>query len=330
MIYLVFYTMKDLIDKFLSFLYSSKGYSESTVSNYRGHLRDFFRYTQYKQKIDILTIYEYIADVKKRPCTRNSIHYGKAELMSDSNVRHYANSVKKFYERLNKIGIEDIRAEAIEVPKCSPVKVDFLELDELEQLFACPDLYEKREDTRLRNKIFLLLCYCTWARISEAMSIQFSDIPKDSNQIQIKGKWWKIRCISISDELRSLIFKYKEIREKPRLFCSYWRHVPRYVTDYIFISHADRNYGEKLDTRRMQEVFKYYRKKLGRQKRISPHILRHSFATQLLRKGWDIRTIQEILGHNDVNTTQRYTHVSDKRKHETNALLFNDIISHCL
>lgn len=81
--------------------------------------------------------------------------------MSESNVRHYANSVKKFYEWLNKIGIEEIKSEMIEVPKCKPVKVEFLEIEELEELFACPDKYEKREDTRLRNKIFLLLCYCT-------------------------------------------------------------------------------------------------------------------------------------------------------------------------
>ncbi len=322
--------MKDLIDKFLSFLISSKGYSESTVDSYRIHLKDYRRYIQYKQKEDILTIYEYIAEVKQRPCTPNSIHYWKNKFISPSNVRHYANSIKKFYEWLNKIGIEDINASSIEIPKVPQVKVDYLEPEELTQLFECPDLYEKREDTRLRNKIFLLLCYCTWARISEAMSIKFSDIPSEWNQIQVMGKWGKIRPISISDELRTLIFKYKEIRENPRLFCNYWRIVPKCVTDYIFISHADRNYGEKLDSRRMQEVFKIYRKKLGREKRISPHILRHSFATQLLWKWWDIRSIQELLWHNDVNTTQRYTHVSDKRKHETNSLIFKDIISHCL
>ena len=99
--------------------------------------------------------------MKNRPCTRNSIHYGRATKMSPNNVRHYANSIKKFYEWLNMIGIHNIDASKIEIPKVPQVKVEYLEKEELLELFGCPDKYEKREDTRLRNKIFLLFCYCT-------------------------------------------------------------------------------------------------------------------------------------------------------------------------
>jgi site-specific recombinase XerD len=196
-------------------------------------------------------------------------------------------------------------ADKIELPKGGARSVSFLKLEEMDRLMGSPDV---SEEPGLRDRAILEMLFSTGLRVSELVRLNRDQIDFERKELGIIGKGNRARVVFLSDDAVEWIEKYLNCREdhfKP-----------------LFIRYAGRGDagkdGEKmrLTTRSVQRLVARYAKTAMLQVKTTPHTLRHSFATDLLSGGADIRSVQEMLGHKSITTTQIYTHVTDKRLRE--------------
>lgn len=305
--------MRNVMNSFISWTIL-KNYSPRTTDAFKQVLSDFISYIEYKwikdyECVKLEHIDDYLCAVSQRPAWRQS-RYKETTTISQNTVRWYARNVRSFRKRLNMREYKVFNYEFITIPKEEQVRIDFLENDELQQFFDLANL-EERVDTRERNLLIFEMLYKTWMRISELMSLRFSDIPENWRLVKIKGKWGKLRDIPINDDIKRKIFKYRRFRVNPV------KYINRNVVSnddwwYIFIVHSDSNYGWKLRGGRVEEILKKYRTMIGLTKYVSCHTFRHTFATHLLRRWADLKKIQELLGHSSIRTTEKYLHLTDQ------------------
>lgn len=251
---------------------------------------------------------------------KSSRYFWQREFLSSSTISWNLSTIRCFIRWCNKKWLIVLPASNIENVKCDRPKITTLDSKEKRELFHAPFCYEHRLSTILRNVIFIKTLYYTWCRISEIINLQFSDIKDNTDQLQITGKGNKVRGVMITNEIRHLIKAYKILRDSDREFR--WRIVEDvYKTDNIFVSHWEMFYWKPCDIRTFQDMFALYKKKMGRRKPLTAHILRHTFATDMMRCGGDVRVVQIMLWHTELSTTMRYTHVDDKLIQDTHKLL---------
>jgi site-specific recombinase XerD len=196
-------------------------------------------------------------------------------------------------------------ADKIELPKAGARNVSFLKLEEMDRLMGSPDV---SEEAGLRDRAILETLFSTGLRVSELVKLNREQIDFERKELGIIGKGNRARVVFLSDDAAVWIKKYLDSRE------DYFKP--------LFIRYAGRGIagkdGEKmrLTTRSVQRLVARYAKTAMLQVKTTPHTLRHSFATDLLSGGADIRSVQEMLGHKSITTTQIYTHVTDKRLKE--------------
>lgn len=273
--------MMDYISEFLIELEYVKNYSSNTISSYNSDLLLFDSFIKKDlskvQTEDIRKFIKHISDRKEKTLARYLTTFRM----------FYDFMVKKKYISINPM-------DGIESPKIGKYLPSVLTIEEVDKLLSI----EPKDNYSFRNRCMLELLYSSGLRISELVSLKLENINLNDSFIKVMGKGAKERIVPLNEITTEFLTKYiNEIR--PAM-------LKKLQTDYLFLN----NHGKNLSR---QAVFKMVKKRaseVGIKKDISPHTLRHSFATHLLLGGADIRFIQELLGHSDVSTTEIYTHVA--------------------
>ena len=191
--------------------------------------------------------------------------------------------------------------DSIELAKTPARNLDLISGTELERFLSAPDTVNVKG---LRDRAILELFFSTGLRVSELCSLNTDSIDLSQDEFSIRGKGEKIRVVFLSPTAKEAIRSYLKVRKD--------------MEEALFmgLSKINKNKSDRLTPRSVERIVKYYAVKAGIGKRMTPHVLRHSFATDLLQNGADIRSVQMMLGHSSVSTTQIYTHVTDKHLKE--------------
>jgi len=283
--------MKALLDEFLNYLTVERGLSKNTISSYGTDLAHFMAHLATKgagdiEKVDRQDITKYMLSLKDKGISSNSISRALV-------------AIKMFYrflvqERL----ITDDVAGVLESPRLIRPLPNVLGISEVDKLLGAPDI---RDWMGIRDKAALELMYATGMRVSEMVELKLDGLNLDVGFIKCRGKGDKERIVPIGRSAKEAISRYIE-KVRPRLLKD--KQDP-----HIFLSRL----GRKISRQSFWKMIKVNTRRARIKKEITPHTLRHSFATHLLERGADLRVVQELLGHADISTTQIYTHINKER-----------------
>lgn len=281
--------MKEEIDAFKTYLLIDKKYSNNTIMSYENDLKKFDYHVQKQistiSKQDILDVLKKLND----------------ENLSDASINHFISSVRSFYKFLviNKFVKENIM-DFIAPPKRNKYLPKVLSIEEINKLLNIP----LNNAFDYRNKAILELMYATGLRVSELSELKVNDVNLNMAIVRTLGKGSKERVIPLGDYALYYLKIYLNDYRSQLL--------KRHLSDYLFLN----NHGKKLSRQGLFKIIQSLAHQQQINKEISPHTLRHSFATHLLNGGADLRSIQELLGHSDISTTQIYTHISNQKLNE--------------
>jgi len=283
--------MDVLLDSFLSYLAVEKGLSENTLESYGRDLRKFIRYMEETGagsagEIKYSHILDYLAQFKDKGFNSTTI------------VRSIV-SIRQFFKYLlmEKL-IEEDPAARITTPRMKKGLPGVITLDEVESLLAAPD---ESTPEGLRDSAMLETLYATGIRVSELIGLKQNDVNFELGFVVVYGKGSKERLVPVGDKARQKLLEYLST-SRPAMLKSR-------ESKALFVTRL----GKGMTRQGFWKIIKHHALKAGVAKKISPHTLRHSFATHLLERGADLRTIQIMLGHSDISTTQIYTHVESER-----------------
>lgn len=282
-------TNQDYYDKYLDYLLFERKLSKNTIQSYQDNLNRFEIFLNGKKITNL-----------KREDIEKYLEFN--DKMAEKSRAHYLTVIKSFYEFLVFEDLIDYNpCETIRPPKISKTLPSYLTEQEVDKLLDI----DLKTPFDYRNKAMLELLYATGIRVSELIDLKLNNIDLNEDLIRVIGKGSKERISPISNEAE----KYLDI------YISQYRNqlLKKKDSEYVFIN----NFGNKISRQGFFKNLKQIAKKQGIEKEISPHTLRHSYATHLLSHGADLRIIQELLGHSDISTTQIYTHLlNDKIKTE--------------
>ncbi|WP_417446802.1 site-specific tyrosine recombinase XerD [Kangiella sp.] len=281
---------ESIIEQFCDQVWMEQGLSDATLSSYRSDLKLFNQWL-HKQGKDLVSSSAY--DIQQYLAERYTQQY------SSRSTARFLSSARKFYRyllQLNQIKVDP--TQQIDSPKIQPPVPKSLSEDEVDNLLSQPNL-----DTALglRDKAMLELLYSSGLRITELISVEMNQIGFQQGVMRVIGKGNKERLVPIGEEALQAIAQY--IRHG-RAELAHEK-----VCDWLFLSTR----GQRMTRQTFWHRIKVYAKTAGIRKHLSPHTLRHAFATHLLNHGADLRTLQMLLGHSDLSTTQIYTHVAKER-----------------
>jgi len=285
--------LKDLKTQFLEYIEIEKGRSIKTVENYDRYLTRFFTFAKVTKPGDITETL-----VREFRITLNRSH-GTNGTMKKSTQNYHLIALRAFLKFMRKRDVESLNPERIELAKTAMRDLDLITSDELDRLMKGP---KDGSLAALRDKAILELFFSTGLRVSELCSLN-QDLDLSRDEFSIRGKGEKVRVVFLSDDAKKAIAEYIKKRGD--------------MSDALFVSYGKGNKkGSKdlprLTSRSVERLVKQYAIKAGITRKVTPHIIRHSFATDLLENGADLRSVQALLGHANIATTQVYTHVTDK------------------
>lgn len=288
--------MNDLISEYQHYLVSEKMKSENTVHSYVSDLQNYIYYLNEKQGIDDIrdvdtkTIQKYLAYLKK-------LGY------SQTSTSRALSAIKSFHKflYLEHRTLEN-PATNLSSPKLDKKLPTVLSVEEVIKLL---DSLDDSTPIHHRNKAMIEMVYGTGLRVSELVGLKLQDLHLTNKMISVKGKGNKERIVPINDYANKVLREYI-INSRPKLA------KPSKDNGYVFLNHL----GTPISRQSFFLILKEQCNKAGITKEVSPHTLRHSFATHLLEAGTDLRLIQEMLGHEDISTTQIYTHLSNQKLKE--------------
>ena len=279
-----------LLDSFLSTLLLEKGLSENTIKAYSNDCQAFNKWLFIKKR--------YAATDSSESDIENYLKYLKSINLSNSSINRKLSSLKHFFNYLSKTKLlKSNPVMNISGPKNSKVLPKSLSIIDVNSLIEAPDC---TNFIGLRDRAMIELMYATGVRISELINLEYSNIDLNRSLIKVMGKAGKERIIPFGDDALSWLTNYIEFRRKNNLSLN---------SRDFFISQQ----GRKITRQAFWHRIKIYLKALGLSMDISPHTLRHAFATHLLNNGADLRSVQMLLGHSDLSTTQIYTHIAKQR-----------------
>ncbi|MBI5817320.1 MAG: tyrosine-type recombinase/integrase [Candidatus Yonathbacteria bacterium] len=293
--------LEKLKRQFLEHLEIEKGRSLKTVENYDRYLSRFFSYAKISNAKEITeeAIRNYRLWLNRQPTTSNK--QPTTGTLKKNTQNYYLIALRAFLKYLSAREIQSLSAEKIELAKVSERSLDLISSEELERLLSAP---EGDSIKPLRDKAILELLFSTGLRVSELCSLS-RDVDLKKDEFSVRGKGDKIRVVFFSASAKDAVKKYLEKRTD--------------MDDALFINIGRVNKEKesiRLTPRSVERIVKHYAIKAGISRRVTPHIVRHSFATDLLENGADLRSVQVLLGHANINTTQIYTHVTDKHLRE--------------
>ncbi|MEI6494440.1 MAG: site-specific tyrosine recombinase/integron integrase [bacterium] len=297
--------IKDLKQQFLEYLEIEKGRSLKTVENYDRYLTRFFTQMGIKSAGDVNddSVRQYRLWLNRQLGVKTK---GLAPANLKKNTQNYhLIALRVFLKYLTKRGVTSMAPDRIELAKTPGRDLDLITEQELGRLLAGPDKNKEADKAKtLRDKAMIELLFSTGLRVSELCSLDRDSINLARDEFSIRGKGEKIRLVFLSDRARKVLKEYLDKRKD--------------VNEAMFVglSAINKAKSERLTPRSVERIVKAYAIKAGISKKVTPHTIRHSFATDLLQNGADIRSVQMMLGHSSVSTTQIYTHVTDKQLRE--------------
>lgn len=293
--------LNNLLTDFLEYLEIEKNRSQKTIENYHHYLRRFLDWAKISKPTDITAEL-----VRSYRLYLNRKTDEKGAGLKKATQNYHIIAIRSFLKYLAKRDIKTLAAEKLEVGKNPSHEIEFLDNEELMRLLESASGSDIKS---LRDRAILELLFSAGLRVSELVQINRDQINLARQEFSVKGKGDKIRIVFISDSARSYLEKYldKRMDIDPALFV---RFSPPKADQPM----ADKN--KRLTARSIQRIVKFYAAKAGIIKEVHPHTLRHSFATDLLSNGADIRSVQTMLGHSSITTTQIYTHITNKQLKE--------------
>lgn len=284
--------MKAMIEDFLNYLSVERGLAKNTIASYR---MDLAKFTDFLDKAGF-----YSFDRVKRSDITDFLMSRKDKNLSATTLSRNLVAVKMLFRFLARERLirEDV-AGVIESPKTWKKLPDALSLDEVEALITAPDL---KDWQGIRDRAFLELLYATGMRVSEAANVQLKDLNMDLGFTKCLGKGQKERIVPLGKKAKEALKRYLE-KVRPELT----KKNP--AQPNIFVN----RFGRSISRQSLWSIVKTNAAKARIKKRLTPHTLRHSFATHLLERGADLRIVQELLGHANISTTQIYTHINKDR-----------------
>lgn len=290
-----------LAKEFLDYLEIEKNRSPHTRANYDFYLRRFLEFTGDMPPTDITG-----DKIRAYRLHLNRLTDPKGELLKKNTQNYHLIALRSFLKYLAKRDIESLAPEKIELGKMPERQVAFLESDDLERLLAAPMSGADGKDpiTHIRDKAILELLFSTGLRVSELCSLKRDEVNLKRDEFTVRGKGSKLRVVFLSADAGKWLMKYLEARSD--------------VTPYLFVRHDRASNGDPgpLTPRSVQRLVDHYSRAAGITQNITPHTMRHSYATDLLRNGADIRSVQSMLGHSSITTTQIYTHITNQQLRE--------------
>jgi site-specific recombinase XerD len=297
-------SLKQLKTRFLEYTEIEKGRSLKTVENYDHYLSRFLGFikTDDPAKINDDTVREFRLWLNRQSTGNNR---ATGATLSKKTQNYYLIAIRAFLKYLARENIKSMAPDRIELAKVTERSLDLITHEELARLLKSPSGTELKD---LRDKAILELLFSTGLRVSELCSLT-SDINLNSEELSVRGKGGKVRVVFISDDAKNAVKKYLAARKD--------------MTEALFVQ-VENNIGKKskaktetkdvkaLTTRSVERIVKLHAIKAGISKKVTPHVMRHMFATDLLGNGADLRSVQAILGHANIGTTQIYTHVTDR------------------
>ena len=287
--------LEKAINEYLDFVTIEKGRSNRTRENYNHYLT---RLVDFAGDIKVSDIDQDL--VRKWRLWLHELGSDRSDELSKATQNYHLIALRNFLKYCSKRGIKSLPPDQIELAKTAKKQVSFLNKDELKALFAQPNTVDI---SGLRDRAILELLFSSGLRVSELTNLDRNHINLERREFMVRGKGQKDRPIFVSQEAADWLKLYLEKRTDnlPPLFISYGGR-----------SKSD-NSGDykRLTPRSVQRMVAHYALLAGITKKVSPHVLRHRFATDLLMNGADLRSVQAMLGHSNIATTQVYTHVTD-------------------
>lgn len=275
-------SIKKLHKEFLEHLEIEKGRSLKTVENYDRYLKRFFTFAHIDSPVDITEDM-----VRRYRLWLNRFKDEHGQELSRKTQNYYLIALRSFLKYCAKRNVESLGAEKIELAKTSPHELDLLDSADVERLLEMP---KGNDPKAMRDRAILEMFFSTGLRISELCALAMDDINIKRGEFSVRGKGGKIRVVFLSDRAQKALETYLNKSTKvddERLF--------------------------PMTARSIQRMIKRYAIAAGITKKVTPHVLRHAFATDLLQNGADLRSVQALLGHANIATTQVYTHVTDRQ-----------------
>lgn len=301
--------LSDTIIEFLEYLEIEQNRSQKTIANYHHYL---MRLVEFAGDLEVSNITT--ETVRKWRLWLNRYKDLGGDNISITTQNYHLIALRSFLKFCAKRDIESLPPEKIELARTKRKQVTFLNADELEALFAQPDT---ETSIGLRDRTILELLFSGGLRVSELVNLNKDHVSTKRKEFSVRGKGQKDRPIFMSEAAAYWIDEYlkKRADSSPALFIRYGGAKEADTSgDYL-----------RLTPRSVQRIIARYAKLAGITKKVSPHTLRHSFATDLLMNGADIRSVQTMLGHSDISTTQIYTHVTDTHLKEVHKKFHQDI-----
>lgn len=289
------YSIHDLKRQFLEYVEIEKGRALNTVRNYEHYLDVFFEFGKVTSPADITEsmIREFRLQLNRSKGVKVK---GQTQgTMKKATQNYYLIALRSFLKYMKKRNIPCIAPDVIELAKTGSRDIDPLSGAELKRFLAAAS-------DNSRDLAILELFFSTGLRLSELCSLN-RDIDLSKDEFSIRGKGDKVRVVFLSDRAKAVLHDYLNTRKD--------------MADPLFVNESFRKSEDaRLTQRSIQRIVKHYATKAGIYKKVTPHVLRHSFATDLLSNGADMRSVQIMLGHANIATTQVYTHVTDKQLRE--------------
>lgn len=298
------HNISELKQQFLEYIEIEKGRAVNTVASYDRYISRFISFTKVRTVEDVTEnkLREYRLWLNRQSTGNNK---ATGQTLKKKTQNYYLIALRAFLKYLAKRNIKTLSPEYIELAKVGERHLDLITPDELKRLLDAP----KGDDLKsLRDKAIMELLFSTGLRVSELCSLT-CDIDLRADELSIRGKGEKIRVVFFSNEAKQAVKKYLEKRtdQEEALFVK------------VEVKESAKGEESGLTRRSIERIVKQYAIKAGISKKVTPHVIRHCFATDLLSNGADLRSVQMLLGHANIGTTQIYTHVTDselKRIHK--------------
>ncbi|KKP98503.1 MAG: Tyrosine recombinase XerC [Candidatus Moranbacteria bacterium GW2011_GWE1_36_7] len=293
-------TLQKLLTDFLEYLEIERNRSQKTIENYHHYLKRFLTWAKISSPDDLT-----IDLVRNYRLYLNRKTDQKGHELKKATQNYHLIAIRSFLKYLAKRDVKSLSAEKIEIGKNPTHEIEFLDGEEVERLLQAAS---NKDIKTLRDRAILELLFSAGLRVSELTSLNRDQINIERQEFSVRGKGDKLRLVFISDTAKDAIKNYLDKRVD--------------IDEAVFIRFSnkkitDDQQNKRLTPRSIQRIVKFYAAKAGIVKDVHPHTLRHSFATDLLSNGADIRSVQTMLGHSSITTTQIYTHVTNTQLKDT-------------
>lgn len=285
-----------LLREFLEHVEIERGQSLRTVANYEHYLERYFTFANISSPSDITdeSIRSFRLMLNRAPGVK--VRGQSAATLKKNTQNYHLIALRVFLKYLMKRGIPALSPDRIELAKLPERQIDFVTEEEIKRLMNAPDVATPKG---LRDRALLELFFSTGLRLSELCSLN-ADLDLSKDEFSIRGKGEKVRVVFLSDKAKASVRAYLASRKD--------------MKEPLFVQQSYRTTDSgRLTPRSIERIVRQYAIKAGISKKVTPHILRHGFATDLLSNGADMRSVQLMLGHANITTTQIYTHVTDKQ-----------------